>query len=68
MSKERKYYISEIRKRKGLTQLDCAKHYNVSLTTYNTWEKNFGSIPCSKAKEIVDFLSDGALTLDDIYF
>lgn len=65
---KRKFLIGEVRKRKKLTQLDCAKHYNVSLTTYNYWENNFGSIPASRAKDIVDFLSDGELTLDDIYF
>lgn len=65
---KRQFLIGEIRKRKGLTQLQCAEHYKVSLTTFNYWENNFGTLPASRAREIVDFLSDGELTLDDIYF
>lgn len=66
METERKFYISELRKRKGLTQDDMAKMLEISRTTYNFWERNFKKLPVSKANYIVKFLSDGELTLDNI--
>lgn len=67
-SQVNKLEIGEVRKRKKLTQKDVADHFGVSLTTYNGWEKNFGKLPVTKAKEIIDYLSDKTLTLDDIIF
>ena len=65
---KRRYKIGEIRRRKGLTQKEVADYYGVSLTTYNKWENFFGDLPATRAREIVDFLSDGSMTLDDIDF
>ena len=67
-SQVNKLEIGEVRKRKKLTQKDVADHFGVSLTTYNGWENNFGKLPVTKAKEIIDYLSDKTLTLDDIIF
>ncbi len=65
---KRRYKIGEIRRRKGLTQKEVADKYGVSLTTYNKWENYFGDLPVTRAMEIVAFLSDDSMTLDDIDF
>ena len=68
MEDKKTFYISELRKRKGLTQKDVADKFGVSLTTYNTWENSFGRLPVTKAKELVSYLTDDSLTLDDVCF
>lgn len=65
---KRRFKIGELRRRKGLTQKEVAEIFGVSLTTYNKWENYFGELPVRKAKELVCFLSDNKLTLDDVDF
>ena len=66
--KRQKLKLSEIRQRKKLTQREVADKFGVSLTTYNTWENNFGRLPIIRAKEIVSYLSDNKMTIDDIIY
>ena len=65
---KRRFTIGELRRRKGLTQREVAKIFGVSLTTYNKWENSFGELPIRKANDLLCFLSDGKLTLDDVDF
>lgn len=65
---KRRFKIGELRKRKKLTQKEVASKFGVSLTTYNKWENSFGDLPARKAKEIVGFLTDDTMTLDDVDF
>lgn len=60
-----KFSLKELRARKNISQAEAAKSLGVSLTTYNTWEKDFTKVSVSTAMSVADFFG---VTLDDLLF
>jgi len=52
---ERKYTLKELRARKDVTQEQAAKDLNVSVQTYNAWEKNISNIAISKVVRVAEY-------------
>ena len=50
-----KFYLNELRARKGLTQAEVAKDLGISVPTYNAWEKDFSKVTISKAIAIAKY-------------
>ena len=42
-----KFYLAELRARKGLTQAQVAADLGVSLPTYGAWEKDISNVAIS---------------------
>nr|DAH87087.1 MAG TPA: helix-turn-helix domain protein [Caudoviricetes sp.] len=52
-----KYYLREMRVRKGLTQAQVASDLGVSTTTYNAWEKDLSNVAISKVQALAEYYS-----------
>lgn len=63
--KMQKFKLKELRARKNETQEDTAKALGVSLTTYNSWEKDVSNVAISKVSKLADHFNVG---LDEIFF
>ena len=50
-----KFYLAELRARKGLTQAEVAKDLGISVQTYNTWEKDLSHVSISKVIALADY-------------
>lgn len=50
-----KYYLRELRARKGLTQAQVASDLGVSTTTYNAWERDLSNVAISKVQALAEY-------------
>lgn len=60
-----KFYISELRARKGVTQAQVAADLGISVATYNAWEKDISNVAISKVVALAEYFG---CTVDQIFF
>jgi DNA-binding helix-turn-helix protein len=59
-----KFYLAELRARKGLTQAQVAADLGVSLPTYGAWEKDISNVAISKVVAVAAYFG---CTVDQIF-
>jgi DNA-binding helix-turn-helix protein len=59
-----KFYISELRARKGVTQAQVAADLGISVATYNAWEKDISNVAISKVVALAEYFG---CTVDQIF-
>lgn len=59
-----KFYISELRARKGTTQAQVAADLGISVATYNAWEKDISNVAISKVVALAEYFG---CTVDQIF-
>lgn len=59
-----KFYISELRARKGATQVQVAADLGISVATYNAWEKDISNVAISKVVALAEYFG---CTVDQIF-
>lgn len=59
-----KFYISELRARKGETQAQVAANLGISVATYNAWEKDISNVAISKVVALAEYFG---CTVDQIF-
>ncbi|WP_071585438.1 helix-turn-helix transcriptional regulator, partial [Veillonella atypica] len=59
-----KFYISELRARKGATQAQVAADLGISVATYNAWEKDISNVAISKVVALAEYFG---CTVDQIF-
>lgn len=50
-----KFYLTELRARKGLTQAQVAADLGISLPTYSAWEKDISNVAISKVMAVAAY-------------
>jgi DNA-binding helix-turn-helix protein len=50
-----KFYLAELRARKGLTQAQVASDLGIALPTYGAWEKDLSNVSISKVIALADY-------------
>ena len=59
-----KFYISELRARKGAIQAQVAADLGISVATYNAWEKDISNVAISKVVALAEYFG---CTVDQIF-
>lgn len=52
---ERKFTLKELRARKNVTQEQAANDLEISVQTYNAWEKDISNVAISKVIRVAEY-------------